>query len=341
MKNATKAICLLLFATSGFAQSLPLQGYYRAGQYMPVKIGASGTTITGMHMVTTIASPSPTDRIVPVLFLDESATEIQINNTRLPLQPLRDTQRLVGLIDTDPSALSTLFATEEAIQIRLAFDDLRSAIPLSFDSLDALVLSPQVFGQLPADTLGILLDCSVTIAVRSTLPPDSVHTWQRNGDVYVVQRTASAHFSGTPHEAIYDPALSWRPQRSGEVRWLIVSVAGFVCVAFLALCLLPRKWPAIAAGLFAGVALVSITLLSRHPHMQRSSMTAPYEGHVARYFASADDQHFEETLSMPGYPVPFSLQHASDLNLQLHIRDENVVAAFDLNASRRMCILNR
>ena len=340
------AILSVLLAVPALAQSLPLQGYYRPGEYMPVALSAERETrISAPQCVPTIVAPAAYTQIVPLLTLSDSASELKVGDQTFSLRPLKPSQRLIGLVDVNAADIATLFADKDVVPVALAREDLKSAIPISFDSLDALVCSADSFRALDTITVDVLRDSGVAIVVRSSSPPDARRGWE-SADAYQVLRSAPG--SGTnaiPREEVYKPIHSWRPQRSEHARWLIVTVAAFAAIVVLALSLLPRRWGLVTIITFCAIASIVIWMTAR----RTSARTWIVAGETQRdsqrevwhYFASADTQHFQEPLPVPGYPIPFSLQHAADLNLQLHVNGANVSLSFDLDSTRRLCLVTK
>ena len=336
----------LLVVVPALAQSLPLDGYYRPGEYMPVKLGATQQTrIVAPQCVPTIVAASSQPQIVPFLTLSDAAVELKVGTQSFLIRALKPNQRLIGLVDVEPAGIARVFPNHEIVTVKLERGDLQNAVGMSFDSLDVVVCSADTFMAIDAKTIDMLLDCGVTLAVRSSSPPDRRRTWETLEDFQLLRAMHPLPMNATPRQDVYQPIQSWRPQRSAGARLLMVLIGSALAVTVLAFSLLPRRFAAVSIVSFCLVASLGIWMATRQRRARTWVVTGEIQHQsqkdVFHYFASADTQHFEESLRVAGYPIPYSLSHAADLNLQLHVDGERVSVSFDLNSTRRLCLLTR
>jgi hypothetical protein len=116
--------------------SFPLEGRFRPGKYMPVRVTMPGTS--GEHarspvrlsadgaVTTELEVSGPTDVVVPWLLVSESPHGAAWSapgsaSTPLPveLRPLNEGERLVGLAGAEPGAARAVFRFTRVVPVRL------------------------------------------------------------------------------------------------------------------------------------------------------------------------------------------------------------------------------
>jgi len=206
---------VMLFAAIGkpvFADgaiTLPLQGYFRVGRYMPVRIASAsdGQMVRGSGVVPVRIQTAlpPADQVVPVLMTSASASLA----APVQLHPLDEGQLLVGLVGaaSEPEA-RRLFPNREVIPIHLDWPLAKAAY--AWEALDAIVI---VDTPPPKDaTIAGLLGNGTDFFVRLQNRPDQRWPWQQEGAFWTLRydplgpRDCFAEPSAVL--ASYDPGIS-------------------------------------------------------------------------------------------------------------------------------------
>lgn len=251
----------------------PLEGRYREGRYMPVRVDArdAGPTVRvdadGAVSTEIRIGDGATGATVPLL-----STGGAIANARWragggasgdipePPKPLAADERLVAFAGAEPSAATAaeLFPGMKIVSVRL--DATRRLAPaVAYESLDALVLgeavsqSNTVVGE---SELRTLLAAGVIVAVQSDAAgaPDGADPspWRRRGALWVLHH-APAGPSGTVAAEAYEPTYGWPRGWPRAVRLRAVLLVAVASIAATAAGLWRSRW---AVALSAGVSLL-------------------------------------------------------------------------------------
>lgn len=247
-------------ARAGVRVSFPLQGYHRAGQFMPVRLSNDGpaatVTLEADGIVPTTLTLSG-EMTVPLLVLRAPLRQVQVHADstsviELPGTALGTGERVIGFTGSpDPHLAAALFPDRPVLQLPLDVD-FPSMPPLACEVLDALVVEgPLGAGHL--DT-GRWLEAGVVLVVRSETRPDGYWPWRREAGAWVLRPPGAGPRTSLVGEAGYLPAFSWRPGRDPDVRRNAAVVGAVVALLMLTPLLLPSRWRvpgALAAGLLA------------------------------------------------------------------------------------------
>ena len=304
---------------------VPLEGYYRPGKYMPLRIaappGAAGElSIEAAGAITTAVAleDGAAGVVVPFLPVDAlrqvrwrlgaGAWTVLTANWR----PLGPDDRLVGFATVDMDLARELFPGAEVIPIRL---DPARPLPESltaWETLDLLVLdNPSLVDDA---MLGQLLGGQVSVAVRSDIPPDVRWPWRRVGHYWVV----SHEVAGPKRAAEYPPALAavqgWRADWPAAFRWRIVLYAVGFGVLAMGVALLRWRWTSAVMVALSAVTLGALGLWwsGRSPVVQRGGQVlvagerlAQLDTWIYRSTArSAADRVAFSTLMRPFFEIP-------------------------------------
>jgi hypothetical protein len=261
MRRVLLAIMLLAPAAlaQSFQVSLPLQGYYRVGQYMPVQVsGAQGEIrITARGAVPTRVASGGTapEVIVPLLMTSANATEVSVTVNREvvkagPLRVLQADDRLVGAFEGNEASAATLFPGEKLITVRVDPAFLNPGLALAWDALDALVLDQRA-RTVPGDPDDLVANGTI-VAVQSAQPPPSDWMWEKRGEYWVIDLPIAGPNSTEIDPENYVPSYGLEPQEPLAVRQLVVLGATLFAVLVIGAALLLRP----------RTAVVSIVLLS-------------------------------------------------------------------------------
>ena len=132
---AGAAGCLLTFSSARAADvrlMLPLEGNYRAGRYMPVRVAASGVSGGSLTILARGAIPlvvdapaGAVDTVAPWLAVRDSLGEVRWSDqfdqhpVDIRLRALGEGEKLVALCGMDAAAARQLFPEQTVITVRL------------------------------------------------------------------------------------------------------------------------------------------------------------------------------------------------------------------------------
>ena len=266
MTRSARLLLCLVGATAATAPcaaevrvSFPLEGYYRVGRYMPVRVvvrgeGAGPLTLAadGAVPVTLQLSGGGADGIVPLLVVREpfgglrwSLPDGRAGSVEASLVPLRDHERLVGYSGgTAAAALAS--ATPLLENLSLVPVPLGLSLPLPgmtvmWEALDAVVLdNPPSAYRLP-----FLAPSTTAVIVRTAQEPSgAAEPFRRQGDTWVAERIPTGPVGAIAPEA-YGPVYGWKVGRPAELRRRVVLLG----VLFMILAMAASLWKArLAAG---------------------------------------------------------------------------------------------
>ena len=259
--------------------SLPLQGYYRPGRYVPVRIvtrlaadPASPLTIRAGGAVTTVVNLSArAEDVVPWLPLQAlrdarwSIPGVAEGTFRETLTELTDNDVLVGYAGSASAAEASraggeAWAGKNVIAVPLdATEPVRPPV-MAWGVMDALVtdVRPEIFH------LDKHVAAGTSVFVRAAgasadKPPDDIWPWRRSGAWWVL-RAQVAGPRGVIIPEAYEPAYAWRPGRTPELRRGLLLAAVAVSIVAVALTLWRSRrawlavvlWCAVACGCVVG-----------------------------------------------------------------------------------------
>jgi hypothetical protein len=218
--------------------SLPLQGYFRPGQYVPVLVAARGEALVigGDGVLPTEVAPSAQPLVVPVLITSAGAREVGAGAQRLALRKLHTDDALVGHTGAlPPQDLSSLLPERNVIAVQLEAALVRASPPVVWDVLDAIVLDA---ADVDAPKLGGFLAAGTVVVVRGDSSPDKFWPWQRTEVGWVMRVDAAGPRDALVGEAGYPPMPHARSR--DRVSFVMQTAVVFVLVA-LGSMLLPAR----------------------------------------------------------------------------------------------------
>src|SRR5579864_6347742 len=245
LRIRTTAMLLLLLcglheAGAGVNVSLPLEGYYRVGRYMPVRVATTQpgafTLQAGGTMPTQIALPAGGDAIVPWLAVSESAGQADwsiagaVNQSiDLPLRALRDDERLVATASQDPSAAATLFPGMKIVAVPLDLSRPLLQPAQAWECLDAVVLSEGAAARVTEPQRQLLLAAGVALVIHCPQRPDSRWPWQHRGDCWIL-KLPSGGPSAIVEPAAYGPTYEWERGWPAPFRRAVLLAGLLFCI---------------------------------------------------------------------------------------------------------------
>ena len=242
---------VLLFVGAGMrcacgavSVSLPLEGYYRPGKYMPVRIVTTGeqspVMLQAAGAVTTRFEPTANaDAIVPWLMVSDSPTGLRwrsqsdaAQTVQPSLRPLNEGDRLVACAGADTNTAGVLFPGRNVIPISLDVSRPLLEPAQAWQSLDGVVLSGSAAARLTRKQIQTLLAGGTAIGIASPEKPDPYWPWRQSGQLWVL-RPLSATTFGINADA-YSPTYDWDRGWPAAFRGQIVFAGALFCILFTA-----------------------------------------------------------------------------------------------------------
>lgn len=311
--------------------SLPLEGHYRPGKYMPVHVAIGGAdgpiTLRAAGAVPTqMQAPAGQDAILPWLPVTGSIRDVHCESggsggasIDLPIRALAGNEKLVGVAGEDADAARPLFPGKTIVPIALNLSQPLPGPPCAWETLDALVLSEAAFARLSEDQWQTLAAAGTALIVHSSQAPNRSWPWRKVGNDWVLSYLPAGPDSLTEDE-VYMPTYGWERGWPPSFRRRAILLAVLFSIFVTALALWRSRWAVVAllgfcamtAGglawwysrvspmleLVRGVMVLDDSVAQYDSWMWRSPVhetddTMPSVGLTHPYFASA--QQIEQT----------------------------------------------
>ena len=279
--------CFLLSTLAAFGQvqlSSPLDGYYRPGKFMPLRVrtAAGGQLLIQPDngVVTRVMlSAGQHDLTVPLLVLGTSRQiRYRLENgdggfADTELRPLDDDQKLVGFMGApDVPFARTLFPGVSIIPLKLSGPTALTGTAAAWNTLDALVLD----GTTPGDErVGEFLAAGITVVVKSADRPAGLLPWQQSGGCWVLRADLlgpTLAGMSPPDRSALEPVAGWEADWPAPFRRRVLLYGAVFVVLALGATLLPRRWAVVAIILVsAGTTLAVRAWAKGHPVVLRKT----------------------------------------------------------------------
>jgi hypothetical protein len=337
--------------------SLPLDGWYRTGRYMPVSVtssdGSTSSTIVASGAVpTTFESTGNTAAIVPLLIFADGAGSLSVDNASVAgtpqLRPLASHQQLVAVAGGGDRLAAKLFPGESIVPVHLDPLDPLPGPALAWQTIDALILDGPWPGSFDVQKLPALLAGGTQIAVRSPERPDTLLPWESIDGGWVLRPLIAGPMGCDGNEDAYVPTVGWRPDLPGPVRVQIVLAALLFSLAAIGCMLLPRHFTVAGIVLATLFALVAVGVWQeKSPSVYRARgtvvvdlkplpQTDRWEFITARQSAHAECDCAGET-----WPIFADTTQAQSQNLSLHWLGDGGRFSFDLPPNGKLAFVSR
>ncbi len=253
-------------AAQSLQLSFPLQGYYRAGEYMPVRVvGESGDVILSASgaVPTRIAGVPPVqEAVAPLLLMTSNATEVtaQMNGQIVragPLHALSPDERLVGVTEGNEAFAATLFPGKKVITVRVDPQFPNPASVPTWDALDAVVLDS---AQTIFPVVDNVLANGTIIAIKTQQSPESDWKWEHRGAYWVLNNPLYGPGGAEIDVDDYAPSFGLEPEEALAGRQLVViggALFGLLVVG-AALLLRPRASLVVIVALSIGTIAIAV-----------------------------------------------------------------------------------
>ena len=184
---------------------------------MPIEwnnLSASGTiqlSATGA-IASRIQTTGNPHGVFPWLVIDQYPTNASA--TLPPLHPLEDSDCLIASTLEDDSPAATLFPGRR--QILLHPTNILEGPEMAWETLDAILLTPEALAKVPAATRVNLFTAGVELVALADTRPDTILPWQKNGRWWIA--SSNLHLPPTIDADVYAPTDGWTAGRSSEFR---------------------------------------------------------------------------------------------------------------------------
>ncbi len=295
-------------ASAKVSISLPLEGFYRVGRYMPVRFEVDepsahllAVSSPGCARTQVMLSAGQGRGIAPLLpieptrqiqwqLTDAQGRVLSAGTVEAALRQLGPDQRIVGMTRVDLELARALFDGESVIPVRLNGADLSAVDPGSWNVLDGIVLdsAEDVGPMMP------LLAGGLTLAVRSDSRPKGPWPWEPSGSLWLIRpNLLGPRYAGAYLDA-FTPVQGWAVEWPAALRRRILLIAAAFCILVLGLSLFRWRWISLviaAAAILAAAGLWAMWKDNTVVTKRQASIEVRTRGLVQRdlwtYIASA------------------------------------------------------
>jgi hypothetical protein len=326
--------------------SLPLEGYYRVGQYMPVRVaGESGEVVlsaSGAVPTRIAGTPSVQEAVAPLLLMTSGAAEITATmNGQVvksgPLRALAPDERLVGVTEGNEAFAASLFPGKKVITVPIDPQFPNPAAAPTWDALDAVVLdaSAQTILAAPENVLAN----GTIIAIKTAQAPQGDWEWEQRGEYWVLNKPVYGPTGAEIDLDDYAPSYGSEPEEGLPVRQLVVIGGALFALLVVGgtLLLRPRAGLIVTALLSIATAAIAIvaTMHATAAEVSRGTVeifSSPAEQtDTWRYLRSwRQPAGCSESAFTLIYPMLASASEIERFHLELQCRSNGAAEKFDL-----------
>ena len=341
--------------------TFPLDGYYRPGKYMPVRVtstaGTAGPVVLragGAVTVSVRPGPAGIDTVVPWLTADEVLLPSwQADNGSgtidATLKPLEAGQVLVGIVGTDVRASTAeaaeLFPGKAVVAVPLTGTPPIGGDPAAWEVMDAVVFDAPD-NALLADLLG----AGTIVLVRSEAVPGGDWPWRGGPGRWFVRFDPAG--PAAPFDSdVYDAVAAWRPGWPAPARRRALLLAAVFCLVAVGITLWRRtRLAALAVVGVSAVAAVGFAWWgARQPMVCEVRTSVEVVGAAGTqidhwtYLRPLPRREVILNWSPGSKPVYASARHVRETDLTLHIGPTGRPSRFTwrAEAGRTLAFLDR
>ena len=332
--------------------SLPLEGHYRPGKYMPMHVaigeGEGPIKLRAAGAVPTeVQASAGQDAMVPWLPVTGSIREVRCESAGsgsrsmdLPIRGLAENESLVGVAGEDADAARPLFPNKTIVPIALDLSQPLRGPPWAWETLDALVLSDAAFARLSEYQWQTLAAAGTAIIVRSAQVPDTLWPWRKMGNHWVLWHPPQGPESLTQDD-VYIPTYGWQRGWPTSLRHRIILVVVLFSIMVTALALWRSRWAIVALVAFCGMAAGGlVSWYSRQsPTLQMAGGVMVLDDSIAQYDAwswRSPIRAVDDAVSSSGLTHPYfaSVPQIDGNQIRLICRPGYNVAQFSYHLDR-------
>ena len=261
-------LLLSLPAPGGVLISFPLDGHYRPGRYMPVRVAGNETHAVTIRAEGTVPSEfvpaANAEAIVPWLMVTSSVRHSSWASAgsrqtpiELPLHALGDDERLVGLAGEDAAIAGTLFPDKKIIPVSLELSQPLPGPAMAWEALDAVLLSESAFSRLDQRQWQTLVAAGTALVVRSPRPPDVRWPWKQIGADWVLWLRPAGP-EGVIEPDAFIPTYGWQRGWPAPFRRHAIIAGAIFCILATGIALWRSRWAVVAFLVFCAVAAAGV-----------------------------------------------------------------------------------
>ncbi len=351
---------LSLSTTPAIAQTkvtLPLEGWYRIGRYVPMRVeGAEGQHVamcaTGA-VPTILDSPSASSFIAPLLTYGNLGSGLTLNGRSIatvpPLRPLASHQQLVLVAGDGGDRLAKhLFPGESIVSLHVSPDSPLPGPPVAWQSVDAVIITTAWPAGINTRAIPALLAGGMQIAVASATQPDMIFPWESIEGGWVLRPPIAGPLGCDGSDDAYLPAAGWHPDLPASVRMQVVLAGGLIAMAFIAARMLPSRATMPAMAVVTTGACVAIALWQSHQSVlfeARGDVKVESQSILQtdhwRFFAARAPASGECDCSGITWPICANTTQPGTQNVTLHWEEDRGWFTFSLPTDGRIALLTR
>jgi hypothetical protein len=340
--------------------TLPLEGYFRAGQYLPVRLRAApgaalrDVSIGGEGIVPTVVSSTAGEILVPVLVTRATAHELVVTGPtiaqtfRLALRELPADRQMIALIRDARDELGRFVPpAPTVVRVELDRELVRGAPPVAMELLQSLLVDDPA---LVADTAAWVA-AGVQVLLVGRTDPDEKWPWIQTQGLNLLRVDQLGPRTSIIGEAAYLPARGWSPGRSPALRRQVVLGGVLFAIVALACALLPRRAVALAAVMLVTLGACAVIYAWRDAHAPLNLLAGQVaidHGHVAQwdgwtYLTARPRTRASMPVTGAARPVLVDAEQTEACGLRLHWSDDasRRFFEFDLASDARIGFLSR
>ena len=316
--QAGPLIVLILVSVASAANlSLPLDGYYRTGKYMPVRFEAqSGELRISAEGAITTEIRNPSGGIAPFLIV---RSPIRNSPFSQPLHELQANEKLVGYAMDAPGVAEQLFPDAKIIPIRLDPANPLPGFSAWWQTLDAVVLSDTQLHEL--QDWQALLAGGTTLIVNSSAPPASEWPWEKETGAWVVR--AREPILALAGGETYGPISGWMPGRPAMLRRLVFAAGAIFTILLASISLIRSRWMLVVGVMYGALtAAVAMSIGRLEPDMASAMGRISVEGPFCtsdfwRFRRAMRSGDFSESYAGDGLILPMPPTNGDSENMTL------------------------
>jgi hypothetical protein len=244
--------CFTSICSAQPSVTLPLEGWYRVGRYMPARLGRTENAASTPISTISATGAVPTEfefrgnasTIVPLLIYSAEAGQLAIDQspfTNTPLRALASHQQLVAVAGGGDRLSGKLFPGELIVIIHVDPLDPLPGPALAWQTLDALIIDGPWPGSFDIHKLPGLLAGGTEVAVRSPDRPNDALPWEAIDGGWVLRPPIVGPLGCDGSDEAYVPVMAWHPDLTAPERHRVVLFGVLFSLAALACFLLPRR----------------------------------------------------------------------------------------------------
>jgi len=240
---------LLCFSSIAFADvriSLPLQGWHRSGQYVPVCLRTDGSggefSLSAVGAVDTTIHLDGGRRTLIVPWLILQAPEHDSAVPDIGWRAVSPTQRLVGLIGSGSAHLQPLFPGQQIIPLPLDESIALDGNAVCWQTLSAVVMDVGRYERLGKSKIESLLAVGLMLAVVAPADTAIGPEFQFRDGFWVAHRPVYGPQGAAMGEEAYLPAYGWKADWPVAIRRQLFLSAAVLVLGLLSLSRLKWRW---------------------------------------------------------------------------------------------------